>query len=171
MNQYPGYKAKACNGCGLCCLSAPCPISNQFNLWQGGRCQALTKTGDSYACMVLINPTAVSFALGRALSGVDPAQIRSAIGAGFGCDHRSAWSMDAALELLAQRNLADELFNNPVDTFPRAALLHLKDGRRFQVFQPAEMGRTTVTPISADGRLELEHEITLTEWRAANPGQ
>lgn len=167
MNKYPGYKAPACNGCGLCCLSAPCSVSQQFSLWQRGRCLALSRTGDSYVCLVLVNPGAVSHQLGRALAGVDQAEIRSAIGVGFGCDHRAAWSIDEALELLGQRNIADEVFKNPGDTFPRAAILHMPDGRKFQVYQQSELRVTTLTPVDpATGRLDLDNEVPLPEWRA-----
>lgn len=128
---YPGYKASVCNGCGVCCLTGPCGVSEQLGLWKDGKCRSLIFSAGKYRCKMAIDPGMVS----TKFKHYDKAAIHRALGAGLGCDHRSAWSVDDALTLLAQRNLYDEVTNNPDDSFPRGCMVHTKDGRCFGLFQ------------------------------------
>ncbi len=48
-----------CNGCGLCCLSEPCPIGVLVSRRTTGPCTALewTSTSSRYECGMLTHPT------------------------------------------------------------------------------------------------------------------
>lgn len=157
---YPGYRAAQCNGCGLCCKTSPCSVSNQFGLWRNGRCIALMQVGDRHACGVITAPLEVD----RQLAAVPLAERLSAIGAGHGCDHRAAWSIDEAKQLLATRNLADDLFKNPGDTYPRACVLHTPDGRHFCVYQARKDAEPTVFPMSTTAGVDGRREVPLSMW-------
>jgi len=64
----------ACNGCGLCCASEPCPIGMLLSRRRHGRCRALSwqPTEQRYVCGVLAQPRRwlpwVPAALGRRLA-------------------------------------------------------------------------------------------------------
>lgn len=124
--QYPGYK-NPCNGCGLCCLTVPCAISDQFGLWKDGKCKALRFSAGRYWCDVINNPRRVSVRLAK-ISKEDRLNAIGSIGI---CDHRAAWSVDEGKDLLKARNAADEFFNNPDNSYPRAVIVHLKDKKLF----------------------------------------
>jgi len=50
---------QACNGCGVCCASEPCPVAGVF-LWQfRGACKALVWLADKqqYRCGLLLEPS------------------------------------------------------------------------------------------------------------------
>jgi len=49
-----------CNGCGVCCLSEPCPLGMLLSRRRHGRCSALRwdKLGSRYRCGVVIGPAA-----------------------------------------------------------------------------------------------------------------
>ena len=118
---YPGYKALECNGCGACYLAVPCSVSAQFDLWKDGRCRALRFAAGRYWCDAVINPRRVSVRLAR----YPKATIVDAMGAGHGCDHRRATSIEDALELLEQSNICDDLGLEGYPSYPRACTLHL----------------------------------------------
>lgn len=122
--EYPGYKARECNGCGLCCLTVPCAIAAQFRLWKAGKCRALRFAAGRYWCDAIINPRRISVALAKH----SKAERLDAMGGDTGCDHRSAYTEAAAFDLLAERNLADELAGVKYNSFPRACIYHRDDG-------------------------------------------
>jgi hypothetical protein len=79
----PAYKTEACNGCGLCCMLTPCPPAKQlfgFDARQG--CPALEWTDGRFVCGLL---NSRNDWIGKRLFPT-PEQIKSAIGAGKGCD-------------------------------------------------------------------------------------
>ena len=68
-----------CNGCGVCCLSQPCPAGMVFSLRRLGRCRALRwekDNGESAACY------RCSLMANRALRPL----VARWIAAGQGCD-------------------------------------------------------------------------------------
>lgn len=78
-----------CNGCGLCCLITPCPLSRELFKQEHGTCQALVKSGDRYACGLVKEPE--KFAPDRA-KAVGSEMLSAAalylIGSDDGCDAR-----------------------------------------------------------------------------------
>ncbi|MEL4180002.1 hypothetical protein AABB87_14385 [Roseateles sp. PN1] len=83
----------ACNGCGLCCLSEPCPIGMLVSRRRHGACSALRWSDESsrYVCGMLLAPGEV---LGwrpqgwpnRHLAPWLARRSRRWIAAGIGCD-------------------------------------------------------------------------------------
>ena len=73
----------ACNGCGVCCAYAPCPMGMLLSRSRTGTCKALEWSGDRYVCGVLATP-------GRHLPWLPTAWAqglaRRWIAAGQGCD-------------------------------------------------------------------------------------
>lgn len=79
-----------CNGCGLCCLSEPCPLGMVVSRRRTGTCVALRWSEDDhrYRCAMVADPGGVTgwthpWAV-RALSRL----ARRWIAAGAGCDAR-----------------------------------------------------------------------------------
>jgi len=81
-----------CNGCGVCCLSEPCPLGMLLSRRRHGRCIALRwdEPGSRYRCGMVIGPAAAA-AHGR--QGTAPWFTRAVsrlarrwIAAGAGCD-------------------------------------------------------------------------------------
>jgi hypothetical protein len=68
-----------CNGCGVCCAIAPCPLSRFLLGHRRGACPALTWSEDRYACGLAVAPTGLARWLPRRL-------VLRWIGAGCGCD-------------------------------------------------------------------------------------
>lgn len=68
-----------CNGCGVCCVLTPCPLSRFFLGHRSGACPALLWAGGRYVCGPAVAPTGLARWLPRAL------RLRW-IGAGCGCD-------------------------------------------------------------------------------------
>lgn len=68
-----------CNGCGVCCVLAPCPLSRLLLGHRRGTCPALTWQGDRYVCGLVVAPTGVARWLPQRL-------VRRWIAAGHGCD-------------------------------------------------------------------------------------
>lgn len=124
---YPGYKSP-CNGCGLCCLTAPCAVSREFGLWRKGKCAALRQAAGRYWCDAIVNPRRVSVELSK----IPKAKRIDAIGINTLCDSRHATSKRGALRLLQERNAQDEYFDESQNTYPRAAVWHRRDGRDLQ---------------------------------------
>ncbi len=66
----------ACNGCGVCCLTEPCPLGILLSRRLQGACTALQWDGARYVCGVLTaQPT-----------GVRSWWVKRWIAAGQGCD-------------------------------------------------------------------------------------
>lgn len=68
-----------CNGCGVCCAIAPCPLSRCLLGHRGGVCPALTWEENRYVCGLVVTPTGVARWLPRAF-------VLRWIAAGQGCD-------------------------------------------------------------------------------------
>ena len=88
-------EGQPCNGCGVCCLSAPCPIGILVSRRRQGACTAVqwSKDGQRYVCGMLTAPlqhlgwrgstdSAVAKNLARLVSGWSSRWIA----AGIGCD-------------------------------------------------------------------------------------
>ena len=80
--------AKPCNGCGVCCAYAPCPVGVLISKRRTGACEALewVDAESRYRCGVLLDPGRYTGlradwaqALARRLAG-------RMISAGSGCD-------------------------------------------------------------------------------------
>ncbi len=73
-----------CNGCGACCMSVPCPISQA--IFNKPSCPALEWTGNAYTCGLFTNLSAYVPGMtawgGSALSQA----FALLLGAGLGCD-------------------------------------------------------------------------------------
>ena len=92
----------ACNGCGVCCLVAPCPLGVVLSGRRTGACvallweenSALAQVGGVYRCGAITQPTLVlSQALPESLLRATPALARVMgalakrwVAAGKGCD-------------------------------------------------------------------------------------
>lgn len=86
----------ACNGCGVCCLYAPCPLGMVLSRRRSGACAALRwdTALAQYRCGAIVEPHDVlAQALPRWLRGVAPMLApllrrlgRRWIAAGTGCD-------------------------------------------------------------------------------------
>jgi hypothetical protein len=74
----------ACNGCGVCCLVAPCPVGMLVSRRHSGPCSALawSPTQSRYHCGMLTEPERHVIWLGRWLKR----PMRRWIAAGSGCD-------------------------------------------------------------------------------------
>jgi hypothetical protein len=78
----------ACNGCGVCCASAPCPLGVVASGRIRGACSALVWADDRslYRCGLIERPAAH---LPRALRWAAPILVKIArryIASGVGCD-------------------------------------------------------------------------------------
>jgi len=84
----PAY-GSACNGCGVCCLSEPCPVGMLVSRRTRGRCAALRwhEATARYRCG-LIAAQAPSASNGSAgwLASAARALVQRWIAAGQGCD-------------------------------------------------------------------------------------
>lgn len=69
----------SCNGCGVCCNYAPCPLSRGLLGHRMGKCSALTWQENRYVCGLVVAPTGVARWLPRRL-------VLRWIAAGQGCD-------------------------------------------------------------------------------------
>ncbi len=88
-------EGQACNGCGVCCLSAPCPIGILVSRRRSGACKALqwSAPDSRYVCGMLSAPLQVLGWRGSATGRVSK-QLASLltrlsarwIAAGIGCD-------------------------------------------------------------------------------------
>ena len=77
-----------CNGCGVCCLSEPCPIGMLLSGKRRGACRALVwdDAQARYLCGVLVGRRDVLPAGWRPLAGLLQRGARRMIAAGVGCD-------------------------------------------------------------------------------------
>ena len=86
---------QACNGCGVCCASEPCPPGMLLSLHVRGRCRMLRfePAQARYRCGLMPAPSA-SWS-----GGVLTALVARWIGAGLGCD--------SSAEAIAAREAVD----------------------------------------------------------------
>ncbi|MDP3253398.1 MAG: hypothetical protein Q8M77_15945 [Hydrogenophaga sp.] len=77
-----------CNGCGVCCLSEPCPLGRVISRRRLGACDALRWDGDGkiYRCGALVDTEAVLGLRWRWAAPVLRRLARRWIAAGVGCD-------------------------------------------------------------------------------------
>ena len=75
-----------CNGCGVCCASAPCPLSRVLLGHRSGGCPALVWQGERHVCGLVAAPTTHLRWLPPALAGLARRLARRWIAAGGGCD-------------------------------------------------------------------------------------
>jgi hypothetical protein len=68
-----------CNGCGVCCAIAPCPLSRYLLGHRDGPCPVLTWQEGRYVCGLVVAPTGFARWLPRCL-------VLRWISAGSGCD-------------------------------------------------------------------------------------
>lgn len=68
-----------CNGCGICCAIAPCPLSRLLLGHRAGKCPALIWQESRHVCGLLIAPTGLARWLPRRF-------VLRWIAAGSGCD-------------------------------------------------------------------------------------
>lgn len=149
---YPGYKASACNGCGLCCLTSPCAVSDQAGLWVNGRCKALKYRAGRYWCELAIDAKRVKVALGKMQD-----KLRYYLGVGKGCDHRAAWTIEGALALLEEDCILVPKH------YPRACAYHDARGLVWTFMLTAPGAEVLVQQVArgdAVGKM-----LPLSEWR------
>jgi hypothetical protein len=77
-----------CNGCGVCCTLAPCPVGMLYSGRRQGRCHAQRWQAEAarYRCGLLAEPAALLPAAARPLAPVLSRLARRWIAAGSGCD-------------------------------------------------------------------------------------
>lgn len=68
-----------CNGCGICCSMAPCPLSHLLLGHRTGTCPALRWEGGRYWCGLVIAPRGIARWLPRGF-------VLRWIAVGSGCD-------------------------------------------------------------------------------------
>ena len=115
--QKPG-EGKPCNGCGVCCLSEPCPLGVLLSRRRLGPCEALRwSEGDLlYRCGAISEPKDV---LSQAMPGwlrplaigLSPLMARLAsrwVAAGQGCD--------STLEVASTTRSMQSTFNSPINS-------------------------------------------------------
>lgn len=68
-----------CNGCGVCCAIAPCPLSRLLLGHRAGKCPALIWQESRYGCGLVVAPTGCARWLPRRF-------VLRWIAAGSGCD-------------------------------------------------------------------------------------
>lgn len=147
--KYPGF-GSACNGCGLCCLNAPCPLSKKYQLWSRSGCRALRREDERYRCSALEQP---------ALFGItEPGRaLEMLVGGALGCSFRAAWSADGVRSVLKKapvtgyfegkrgiemRRLSGNSHSKAA--WPRTATLYQPDGSRLPVTQASPTAEPTV---------------------------
>jgi hypothetical protein len=83
----PAY-GSACNGCGVCCLSEPCPIGMLVSRRLRGRCAALRwhKPTARYRCGLIAARTRSRNGPAGWLAGASRRLVQRWIAAGQGCD-------------------------------------------------------------------------------------
>lgn len=80
--------AAPCNGCGVCCAYAPCPVGVVISQRLSGACAALewVDTEMRYRCGVLTNPARYTGLKARWMQALTIRVARRMISAGSGCD-------------------------------------------------------------------------------------
>ena len=77
-----------CNGCGVCCAVATCPVARLFLGQWRGPCRALEwhEAQGRYLCGMLARPGSYLRALPRFAAPWFARRVRRWIGGGIGCD-------------------------------------------------------------------------------------
>jgi len=77
-----------CNGCGICCAAAPCPVAILFLFQRKGRCRALLWQVENarYVCGMVVQPDYFSRVIPTFSRQWAGAFFASRISAGTGCD-------------------------------------------------------------------------------------
>lgn len=75
-----------CNGCGVCCAYAPCPLGVVVSGRRRGRCRALAWDGARYVCGMLQAPRRHWRWLPRTAEPLVRVWVRRLIASGVGCD-------------------------------------------------------------------------------------
>ena len=80
-----------CNGCGVCCAVAPCPLGVLVSRRTHGRCDALgwSEPDGRYRCRLVSEPEAHLPAVLQRVAPLVARVARRSISAGTGCD--CAW--------------------------------------------------------------------------------
>ncbi len=78
----------ACNGCGVCCASEPCPVGMLVSRRRRGRCSALVWQDDAarYVCGLITEPARFSRAQSPIVNRLVRAAAARFIASGIGCD-------------------------------------------------------------------------------------
>ncbi|WP_091458464.1 hypothetical protein [Giesbergeria anulus] len=82
-----------CNGCGLCCLTAPCPLGMWVSRRRTGACKALlwSDSQQRYLCGLLANPEQITGWHHPWLLRWCSQRAQRWIAAGTGCDANLEW--------------------------------------------------------------------------------
>lgn len=77
-----------CNGCGVCCLAEPCPISQIMFLRRSGSCPAIVWQShiNRYECGMVISPSQHHRLIPLCADSVLTGIFKRWIAAGIGCD-------------------------------------------------------------------------------------
>ena len=77
-----------CNGCGVCCLSEPCPVGMLISRKRRGRCDALvwSPPDQRYRCGLLATPDQRQSGWPKFVQPMLQRWARRWIAAGVGCD-------------------------------------------------------------------------------------
>ena len=77
-----------CNGCGVCCAAATCPVARVFLMQWRGPCQALEWEAGAgrYRCGMLVRPAHYLPILPHGAAPWFARRIKRWIAAGIGCD-------------------------------------------------------------------------------------
>jgi hypothetical protein len=80
--------AEPCNGCGVCCAYAPCPVGILISKRRTGACAALewSDTESRYRCGVLVHPAHYTGLEAVWLQSLTRRLAQRMISAGSGCD-------------------------------------------------------------------------------------
>lgn len=92
----------ACNGCGVCCAAATCPVARLFLRQRQAPCRALQwdAAAQRYHCGMMLAPAHYLPGLPRALDAVFRRCIRRWIAAGQGCDSQ----VEVEVNVCGERN-------------------------------------------------------------------
>lgn len=93
---------ETCNGCGVCCLSEPCPLGAVLSFSKKGPCKALqwSQSELQYRCGALGDPVAG----GRGIQGLRARLVGRWIAAGSGCDCDLEVAASPTMTLSEQKN-------------------------------------------------------------------
>jgi hypothetical protein len=95
-----------CNGCGVCCLSEPCPVGMLISRRRRGACDALVwdAPGARYRCGLLVDAAAQLPAPLRPVAPLVQRWARRVIAAGIGCDCDTEVVVDGAGPVEGERD-------------------------------------------------------------------
>lgn len=87
-----------CNGCGLCCLAAPCPLGMWVSRRRTGACKALLWSEENcrYQCGLLADPARITGWRRPWLLRWCRSWVKRWIAAGVGCDADIVWQPAAS---------------------------------------------------------------------------